>query len=185
MKPIPDFEDYGITRDGTVYRLKYPDAGNRAKYKVPHKLSPELDRYGYLKVVLSKNHKAYYRTVHRLVAETYLPNPLNKTQINHKNGDKTDNRMENLEWCTAKENIHHAHRTNLHKGCRTAVIIIKNDETLKFESIVEASAFLKHDRHCFRRHLTTDSRHGHIDGWDFELIGGKERRKVIRNEDTA
>lgn len=185
MKPIPDFEDYGVTRDGEVYRLRYPDAGNRAKFKVPHRLSPEVDRYGYLKVVLSKKRKVYYRTVHRLVAETYLPNPLNKTQVNHKNGNKIDNRVDNLEWATPKENTNHAFATKLHKGCRTAVKLMNGQKEIFFESIVEASSFLKHNRGCFRQHLTTDSRHGRIDGWDFELIGGKERRKVILHEDPA
>ena len=65
----------------------------------------------------------YYKTVmdgrtvvvHRVVAQTWIPNPASKPFINHKNGDKVDNRVENLEWCSASENTLHAYRTGLEK----------------------------------------------------------------------
>ena len=175
MIPIPGFEDYAISIEGDIYRVSYSDKGNQGKYTLPHKLKPKLDRYGYHKVVLSVNRKLFYRTVHRLVAETFVPNPNNLPQVNHIDGNKTNNAITNLEWVTNRENVLHAHSTGLHKGNRTKVILKKDNETIHFDSITEGSKFLNHDRDCFTRHLTTDSRHGEIDGWQFELIGGKNR----------
>ena len=177
MTPIPDFEDYSITPYGEVYRTSYPDNGNRVKYPLPHRLIPSTDRYGYLKVTLSVNRKTFYRTIHRLVAATFLPNPDGLSQVNHKDGDKTNNHVENLEWIKPRDNVRHAHSTGLHKGTRTKVHLKKEpDQSLQFDTIEEAAAFLNHERHCFSRHLTFDSCHGVIDGWDFELVGGKSRK---------
>lgn len=67
-------------------------------------LKNRIDR-GYLKVTLSKDNKLKYISVHRLIAEAFIPNPENKSFIDHINGNRADNRIENLRWVTQKENM--------------------------------------------------------------------------------
>ena len=176
MTPIPNFEEYSITPNGEVFRTSYPDNGNRAKHSLPHKLTPKTDRYGYHKVTLSVNRKTFHRTIHRLVAETFLPNPDELPQVNHIDGNKTNNRVDNLEWVSARDNVKHAHSRGLHKGNCTKVHLKNTNTSIMFDTIEEAARYLNHDRHCFSHNLTFDSRHGEIDGWDFELVGGKNRK---------
>ena len=79
-------------------------------------LSFNKSNNGYLQVCLTKNGKCCTRTVHRLVAKAFIPNPENKPQVNHIDGNKQNNNVKNLEWCTAKENTGHAIKTGLKKS---------------------------------------------------------------------
>ena len=90
--------------------------GNIWSYKnknKPKKLCPMINKYGYLVVNLHVNKKQKQYRVNRLIAETFIPNPYNLPQVNHINGNKKDNSVENLEWVTAKENTRHAILNNL------------------------------------------------------------------------
>lgn len=120
------------------------------RYNRPeHLITFVPDHDGYCTFGVSINGNGYSYKLHRLVAQTFIPNPDNKPQVNHKNGIKQDNRVENLEWCTAKENMQHAVKIGLHKNDST-YMKRKNAELRStslqcvetgeiFESIKEAS----------------------------------------------
>ena len=99
--PIEGFPDYLITSQGRVLSLKYGKM---------RELKPRIDRDGYLDVLLYKNGKQYRISIHRLVAQAFIPKPENKSEVNHIDEDKTNNHVSNLEWMTHKENINHGTR---------------------------------------------------------------------------
>ncbi len=81
--------------------------------KKPRIVKPDIIHTGYLRVMLYKDGKTKKHYTHVLVAKSFIPNPENKSDVNHINGIKTDNRVENLEWVTRSENIIHAFANGL------------------------------------------------------------------------
>ena len=98
---------------------------------------------GYNIVNLWKNKKKKTIKVHRLVAEAFIPNLDNKPYINHKNAIRNDNTIQNLEWCTQKENILHAYKIGSIQTKRIQQYDLKNDLIRNWSSIKDASQKLK------------------------------------------
>ena len=104
-RPVKGYEGlYEVSNYGRVKSLKRNTAHERIK-------SPIKDRDGYLIVCFNKNGKQSNKRIHRLVAEAFIPNPNNLPQVNHKNEIKTDNCVENLEWCDNKYNARYGTRS--------------------------------------------------------------------------
>ena len=132
VTPIPGYEAYyGITQDGQVW-----------SYRRGQFLTPKTDKNGYKEVCLSRDSRTKYYRIHRLVAMTFLPNPEGKGYVNHRNENKGDNRVCNLEWVTAKENSNYGTRNArmADANCKKPVERISPDGTIeRFKGVKDAS----------------------------------------------
>lgn len=135
------YEDsYQISDLGRIF-TKRRLIGNQIHYG--KEIAPQLTKDGYLKVTLSKNGicKKYY--LHRLVAIQFINNPKKLPQVNHKDGNKLNNNISNLEWCTKEYNLNHAVRTNLmqHGQERPSAKLKETDvlEIYKMKGVLKAA----------------------------------------------
>ena len=125
---------YQVSNKGNVYRVYRTRALGRKRGG--RMLKPGYTSRGYLQVNLYKNGKPKSRTVHRLVAETFLPNPNGLPQVNHRDEVKDNNNVENLEWCTSKYN--NSYGTRLERlSKKVRAVNIKTGEVVKFNSLIE------------------------------------------------
>ena len=128
-----------VSNFGAVKSLEKMWVTNKALRKKPETIMKQAkDGSGYYRVWFSKNGLKEHVGVHRLVAMNFLENPLNKSDVNHINGIKTDNRLENLEWTTRSENVSHAYKNDLidvAKGSRHGMSILKEDDVLKIREL--------------------------------------------------
>jgi len=108
-------------------------------------LKPQLKTNGYLSVSFCENGKVKQHLVHRLVAKKYLPNPKNLPEVNHKNGIKIDNRLENLEWVSKSENEKHSYKVGLksHLGEKNTQSKLTKEEVLQIKNFWETKNFLQ------------------------------------------
>lgn len=132
-------KQYAISNYGNIKNL---DTNRVLKLRPNHN--------GYLKTNISTCRKIKTVFPHRLVAEAFISNPDNLPQVNHIDGDKTNNCIDNLEWRTAKENICHAYKKGLNKGNGKITYLLnsKGEKIKTFNSSRQAEMFLGHKATC-------------------------------------
>ena len=140
-KDIPQYEGlYMVSNLGRVKSLP------KLRCKSEKILKNKITKDGYYETSLSKNGKAKYIRTHRLVAIAFIENVFNKDQVNHIDGNKLNNCVDNLEWCTLQENKEHAIRTGLqdfigNKNPKAKSVIqydLDNREIARFKTLREA-----------------------------------------------
>lgn len=172
-KDIKDYEGrYQISNKGRVKSFSLFHGTTKRILK------PGNDSVGYLTVVLYNKDNKDNRTritqrPHRLVAETFIPNPLDKCCINHKDGVKTNNHISNLEWVTYKENSQHALKMGLLNPYTRSVLMfdLKGKALMFFDSVKDASTKMNIDgsniaNSCNKKHSQAGGyiwRHCHDD----------------------
>ena len=134
---------YQVSNNGKI--KSYKRSGTNGKI-----LNGEVDEWGYIRVTLSKNSKIKKHKVHRLVAEAFILNPNNFLQVNHKDGNKQNNCVDNLEWCTASYNTKHSYINNLNKTKGKKIIVINklNNKEIYYRSMRDASLKMGYNK-CY------------------------------------
>lgn len=141
--PVIGFEDlYEVSEAGEVYALDRKVKGKDGviySFKGKHKSKCLNKHTGYFMVHLYKENVGHHRTIHSIVAEVFIPNPENKPEVNHIDGDKLNNCIDNLEWVTSSENKYHAINT----GLRTYTNKLTEEELLDcLNRVIQGESYL-------------------------------------------
>ena len=156
-KPISNYEGlYEVSSYGRVRRVdsfvNSPRSATNTRFCEGRMLKQDRKRNGYFAVVLHNGKCVKTIAVHRLVATAFLPKGENDTQVNHINCDKSDNRVENLEWCSAEENRSHAKANNLYAAPNKSAVKCLQTQQI-FDSSFKAAEWVNET--CFKNSKQT------------------------------
>jgi len=142
VKNIKLFKHYRISKNNTM-TIDYQSVHKHKQFRQNKILKYGIHELGYLYYYLSNNGTSEKIYMHRLVAQHFIPNLDNKLEVNHKDGNKQNNYVSNLEWCTRFENNKHAFENGLKNNnhFKKKVKIIKGDFSKTFDSIVNCSKY--------------------------------------------
>ena len=169
-KPIAGYEEYYEASSlGRIKRLAGWRNGRWGKIHVEEKLlTPHDCGRGYCQVKLCVNGVRSQPSLHRLIAETFIPNPYNLPQINHKDGNKLNNCIDNLEWCTCAENAQHRSRVLKKWVGRPKKPVRCIDSGVVYESSHHASRALHIAQGCIFGNCQGNT--SHAGGLRFEFV---------------
>lgn len=140
----PECNKYGANKNGEICSFDYKHTGTTQK------LIQHTDKDGYKYVYMKINGRKVKRRSHRVVLSCFEEMPIDKTFVNHKNGKKDDNRIENLEWCTTRENVLHAYRVlgreNSDKQIESAKILFAKENNPKAKITEKIAICIINDR---------------------------------------
>lgn len=136
------YDNYAVSDYGNVKNIKN------------NQLIKQFERKdGYMQVSLWNCGKGHSFKVHRLIAEYFLPKNPEKLYVNHIDGNKKNNNISNLEWCTPSENNYHAVKQELVNAIKVKVVDLSDDKEYFFDSLTQASIFLNEDKRALSRAL--------------------------------
>lgn len=136
-------------------------------------VTPHQGSDGYMQVTRRlADQRTVHERVHVILAYCFIPNPNNYKYINHKNSDKTDNRLENLEWCTNAYNVRHGwdNGNRTHKNNTSVRVTNTEGNVQNFTSIREAGRCLHMDRHKIARVLKGELKSDYFENYRFEYV---------------
>lgn len=155
-KTVANKPRYKVCRDGQIMNVETGLI-----------LKPIEQSTGYMHVTLCDEHKCQQMSVHRVVAKAFVPNPNNYSQVNHIDGDKTNNRADNLEWCTNSQNMKHAYATglqrpipeqieaSLRKSAEVRRVPVRDIKTgKKYDSVTDCAQHVGLTRSAVSMHIT-------------------------------
>lgn len=155
---------YQVSNTGKVRTMEHSDRFGRTYEQIEMRQS--VSRNGYLVLHLKAGGHRKMALVHRLVACAFLPNPDNLSDVNHIDGDKSNNNIDNLEWCTHSYNQHHAYNNGLNHGSKKLGVDVIRDDGMVYHSYRDA-ALANHTTHQTIRKRCTDGKT--VNGHTFKI----------------